>query len=55
MDRRGKKFLKRCKTRHFQFADDEIERSDRKRKRPWKLTVKNVGNQNVDWTKELTL
>ena len=55
MDRRGKKFLKRCKTRHFQFAGDEIERSDRKRKRPWKLTVKNIGNQNVDWTKELTL
>ena len=49
MDRRGKKFLKRCKTSHFQFADDEIERSDRERERPWKLTVK-----NVDWTKELS-
>ena len=54
MDRRGMKFLKRCKTRRFQFADDEIERSDRKGKRPWKLTVKNVSNQNVDWTKELS-
>ena len=30
MDRRGKKFLKRCKTRHFQFASgDEIERGER--------------------------
>ena len=29
MDRRGKKFLKRCKTRHFQFAGDEIERGER--------------------------